>query len=118
MHLICKLPPPTSWSGLNLLGQTLERIQEMLHQNTSGDNQLDTLAPTDDNTDNTVFEVNLITHLRLDKTPLNTPTHVPSTQRLPILYPRTMPLRYYWLMPRVQPRLVCLNKASTWLAAS
>ena len=48
----------------------------MLHHITSGDIRSDTLASRDDNTDDTVFEVNPITRLLLDKTSPNAPTHV------------------------------------------
>jgi len=48
----------------------------MLRQNTSADTQPDTLVSWDDNTDGAVFEVDPITHVRLDESPLNTPTHM------------------------------------------
>ena len=67
---------PTSWCGLYLLGQTLERTREMLRQNTSGNNLPDTLASRDDDTDDIVFEVDPITHGCLVRSPLNAPTHV------------------------------------------
>ena len=66
---------PTSWCGLNLLGQALERTRDTLRQNTSDDIQSDILAPRDDDTDDTVFEVDPITHVRLNRPPLNTTTH-------------------------------------------
>ena len=67
---------PTSWCGLNLLGQALECTREMLRQNTSGSNLADTLASRDDDTDDIVFKVDPITHVRLARSPLNAPTHV------------------------------------------
>lgn len=48
----------------------------MLRERTSGDNRPDTLAPKDNNTDDMVFKVDPITHLRLDRTPHNAPNHV------------------------------------------
>ena len=36
----------------------------------------DTLASRDDDTDDTVFEVDPMTHVHIDRSPLNTPTHV------------------------------------------
>lgn len=67
---------PTSWFELNLLGQALEPTQEILNQSTSGDIKPDTLAPRDDNTDDTVFEVDPITCLRLYKALINAHTYV------------------------------------------
>ena len=65
---------PTSWCGLNLLGQALERTRDSLRQNTSGGTQPDILAPRDDDTDDTVFEVDPITHVRINRSPLITAT--------------------------------------------
>ena len=62
------------WCGLNLLGQALERTRDMLRQNTSGGTQ-HSLALRDDDTDDTVFELDLITHVRLDKSHITTATH-------------------------------------------
>ena len=109
---------PTSWCGLNLLGQALERTRDTLRQNTPGGTQPYILAPRDDDTDDTVFEVDPITHVHLDRSPLNTATIRHSSRRIPIRFPMTMPLRYDWLMPSARPRLYCLNKAPTWSAAS
>jgi len=53
----------------------MERTRQMLRQNTSSDNHPDTLASWDEDTDDTVFEVDPITHVRLDRSPLSTPTH-------------------------------------------
>ena len=66
---------PTLWCGLNLLGQALERTRDSLRQNTPGGTQPDILAPRDDDTDDTVFEVDPMTHVRLNRSPLNTVTH-------------------------------------------
>ena len=67
---------PTSWCGLNFLGLALKRTRETIHQNTSGGIEPYILALRDDDTDDAVFDVNPITHVRLDRSPLNTPTHV------------------------------------------
>ena len=82
---------PISWCGLNLLGQALKRTRETPRQNKSGDTEPDILAPRDDDTDDTVFEVDLITHVRLDRSPLN-------TDSLPDGYAREVLLTY---APRV-----------------
>ena len=63
---------PDSWCGKNLLGQALENARELLrHESTAppDDPAPETPAPRDD-TGDTVFEVDPITHLRLDTTPL------------------------------------------------
>ena len=62
---------PDSWCGKNLLGQALENARELLrHESTAppDDPAPETPAPRDD-TGDTVFEVDPITHLRLDTTP-------------------------------------------------
>ena len=66
---------PTSWCGLYLLGQALERTRDSLRLNTSGGTQPDILVPRDDDTDDTIFEVDPITHVHLNRSPLNTTTH-------------------------------------------
>ena len=63
---------PDSWCGKNLLGQALENARELLrHESTAppDDRAPETPVPRDD-TGDTVFEVDPITHLRLDTTPL------------------------------------------------
>ena len=63
---------PDSWCGKNLLGQALENTRELLrHESTAppDDPAPETPVPRDD-TGDTVFEVDPITHLRLDTTPL------------------------------------------------
>ena len=65
-------PSPISWCGLNLLGQALERTRDTLRQNTSGD----TLTTREDGTDDTIFGVDPITHVRLDRSLINTATHL------------------------------------------
>ena len=63
---------PDSWCGKNLLGQALENARELLrHESTAppDDPAPETPVPRDD-TGDTVFEVDPITHLRLDTTPL------------------------------------------------
>ena len=62
--------------GLNLLGQALEHTRETIRQNTTGDTQLDILAARDYDNDDKVFEVDPITHVRLDRFPPNAPTLV------------------------------------------
>ena len=71
-----RVASPISWCGLNLLGQAMERTRDTLRQNTSGGTQPDILAPRDDDTDDTVFEVDPITHVRLNRSPSNTGTHL------------------------------------------
>ena len=66
---------PISWCGLNLLGQALERTREILRQNTYGGTQLYTPVPKDCAADDTVFEKDPITHVRVNKPRLNTTTH-------------------------------------------
>ena len=66
---------PTSWCGLNLLGQALERTRDSLRQNNPGGTPPAILASRDDENDDTVFEVDPLTHVRLNRSPLNTTTH-------------------------------------------
>ena len=63
---------PTPWCNLNLVGQALKRTQDSLRQNTPGGTPPDILAPRNDDTDDTVFEVDPITQVRLNRSPLNT----------------------------------------------
>ena len=62
---------PDSWCGQNLLGQTLENARKILHRDTTA--PLHNPAPetpvSRDDTGDTVFEVDPITHLRLDTDP-------------------------------------------------
>ena len=67
---------PTSWCGLNLFGQALERTRDTLCRNTSGDTTPDILAPRDDDTDDTVLEVDPVTHVHLNRSPLDTATYL------------------------------------------
>ena len=63
---------PDSWCGKNLLGQALENARELLRQDSTAppdDPAPETPVPRDA-TGDTVFEVDPITHLRLDTTPL------------------------------------------------
>ena len=60
---------PTSWCGLNLLGQALERTRDSLRQNTPGISKPAILAPRDDDTEDSVFEVDPIIHARLNTSP-------------------------------------------------
>ena len=63
---------PDSWYGKNLLGQALKNARKILHLDST--TALDDPAPETpvppDVTGDTVFEVDTITHLRLDTTPL------------------------------------------------
>ena len=59
-----------------LLGQALERTRDTFRQNTSGDTRPDIMVPRDDDTDDTVFEVDPITYVRLNRSPPNTATHL------------------------------------------
>ena len=68
---------PTTWCGLSLLGQALERTRELLHQNTPDGTQPDVLASRDDDTYNRVFEVDPVTQVRLDRSSLDTSIHAP-----------------------------------------
>ena len=53
----------------------MERTRQMLRQNTSSDNHPDTLASWDEDTNNTVFDIDPITHVRLDRSSFNTASH-------------------------------------------
>ena len=62
---------PDSWCGQNLLGQTLEHAREILRRDTTAplrNPAPETPVPRDD-TGDTVFEVDPVTHLRLDTDP-------------------------------------------------
>ena len=62
---------PDSWCGQNLLGQALEHAREVLRRDITAplcNPAPETPAPWDD-TDDTAFEVDPVTHLRLDKDP-------------------------------------------------
>ena len=52
-----RVASPTSWCGLNLLGQALERTREILRQNTYGGALLHPSASTGCAADDTVFEI-------------------------------------------------------------
>ena len=54
----------------------MERTRELPRQNTPGGTQPDILVPRDDDTDDTDFEVDPITHVRLSRSPLNTATYL------------------------------------------
>ena len=63
---------PDSWYGKNLLSQALKNAREILHRDSTtppDDPAPETPVPRDV-TGDTVFEVDPITHLRLDTTPL------------------------------------------------
>ena len=69
---------PDSWCGQNLLGQALEHAQEILHRDITAplsNPTPDTPGPWDD-TGDTVFEVDPVTHLRLDTDPLCANTQI------------------------------------------
>ena len=63
---------PDPWCGRSLLGQTLEHLRKNFRQDIGapqdGSIAPDTWVPMDP-TDDTVFEVHPVTHLRLNKTP-------------------------------------------------
>ena len=62
---------PDSWCGQNLLGQALEHAREILRRDITApplNPAPETPVPRDD-TGNTVFEVDSVTHLRLDTDP-------------------------------------------------
>ena len=62
---------PDSWCGQNLLGQALEHAREILRRDTTAplsNPTPETPVPRDD-TGDTVFEVDPVTHLRLDTDP-------------------------------------------------
>ena len=65
---------PTSWCGLNLLGQALVHTRDSLRQITPAVAQPGILAPRDEDTDDTFLEVDPITHVRLNRSPLTTAT--------------------------------------------
>ena len=62
---------PDSWCGQNLLGQALENAREILHRDIPAPLSYPTPEPLVhwDAAGGTVFEVDPITHLRLDTTP-------------------------------------------------
>ena len=73
---------PDSWCGRNLLGQALEHVQEILRRDITAplsNPPPDTPVPRDA-TGDTVFEVDPVTHLRLDTDPpcANTQITAPS----------------------------------------
>ena len=62
---------PDSWCGRNLLGQTLEHVREILRRDITAplsNPTPETSVPRDD-TGDTVYEVDPVTHLRLDTDP-------------------------------------------------
>ena len=110
---------PDSWCGKNLLGQALENARELLRR--------DSLAPPDDSappddpapeapvprdaTGDTVFEVDPITHLRLDTTPLpanaQTAAFPAFTESVPVDHAPEVLLA----QEQAPTRPSCLNKA-------
>ena len=67
---------PDSWCGQNLLGQALEHAREILRRETAAplrNTPPETPVPQDD-TGDTVFEVDPVTHLRLATDPPSTNT--------------------------------------------
>ena len=64
-------PPPNSWCGQNLLGQALENAREILRRNipVSPPNPTPE-TPVPCAAGDTVFEVDPVTHLRLETDPL------------------------------------------------
>ena len=69
---------PDSWCGQSLLGQALEHVRKILRRDTSAplsNPAPETPVPRDDIGD-TVFEVDPVTHLRLDTDPSSANTHM------------------------------------------
>ena len=111
---------PDSWYGKNLLGQALENARELLrHESTAppDDPAPETPVPRND-TGDTVFEVDPITHLRLDTTPPPPMPKRPHSRLSPNRCPMIMPLRYLWLKISAQMRPPFLNKALICSVAS
>ena len=109
---------PKSWCGLNLSGHALERTREILRQNTYGGTQLHTPVSTDCAADDTVFEIDPITHVRLNKPCLNSTTHPAQLSVFTDSVPDDHAPEVLWLLPHAHQLLPCLNKAPTWSAAS
>ena len=111
---------PDSWCGKNLLGQALENARELLRDESTAppdDPAPETPVPRDD-TGDTVFEVDPITYLRLDTTPLPANAQTARSRLSPNRCPMTMPLRYFWLKISAQMRPPFLNKALICSVAS
>ena len=85
---------PTSWCGLNLLGQALVHTRDSLRQITPAVAQPGILAPRDEDTDDTFLEVDPITHVRLNRSPLTTATQSAQHSAFTDSFPMTTPLRY------------------------
>ena len=104
---------PDSWCGQNLLGQALEYAREILRRDTTAplcNPAPETPVPRDD-TGKTVFEVDPVTHLRLDTDPLLPTPKRPRSRLSPIRCPTTTPQRYFWPKNSALTRLSYLNKA-------
>lgn len=74
----CECHLPVSCSGHNLLGHALERTREILHQYTSsppGDIRPEALGLSG-NAEDTIFEVDRVTHIHLVNISLNPTTHM------------------------------------------
>ena len=71
-RLISRASSPDSWYGKNLLGQALKNARKILRldSTTAPDNPAPETPVPRDVTGDTVFDVDPITHLRLDTTPL------------------------------------------------
>ena len=73
-----RIPSPDSWCGQNLLGQALEHAREMIRRDITAplfNPAAETPVPRDD-TGDTVFEVDPVTHLRLDTDPPSANTQI------------------------------------------
>ena len=83
---------PTSWCALNLLGQALERTRDSLRQNIPGISKPAILTPRDDDTEDSVFEVDPISHACLNTSPPTAATLSAQLSALTTWFPMTMPL--------------------------
>ena len=72
MRLNSRASSPDSWYGKNLLGQALKNARKILRldSTTAPDDPAPETPVPPDVTGHTVFEVDTITHLRVDTTPL------------------------------------------------
>ena len=80
---------PDSWCGQNLLGQALEHARELVRRDITAplsNPAPETPVPRDDTSD-TVFEVDPVTHLRLDTDPPSANTQVAALSSFTYLVP-------------------------------
>ena len=104
---------PDSWCRQNLLGQALEHTREILRRDITAplsNHAPETPVPQDD-TGDTVFEVDPVTHLRLDTDPSSANTQVAAISAFTYSVPDDHAQRYFWPKNRKLIRLSYLNKA-------